>query len=217
MRERSHDAAAKLDPREQHFCIPGSIEGLSLFLRHLPPTDAHTHPPRVVLYVHGATFPSALSIAHRFDGRSWRDELCDAGFHVWGLDFYGFGESDRYPEMMAPADAHPPLGGTDDASRQIAAAIRFIFDRHGARRLSVIAHSWGTLPAAHCAGAHPDLIDRLVLFGPIARRDPPDRNLVDREPPPANLAWRVVTLAHGALHRGCAGGRDVGPVTPPFR
>jgi hypothetical protein len=28
---------------------------------------------RVVLYVHGATFPSAVSIAHRFDGRSLRD------------------------------------------------------------------------------------------------------------------------------------------------
>jgi pimeloyl-ACP methyl ester carboxylesterase len=46
--------------------------------------------------VHGGTFPSALSIAHRFDGRSWRDELCAAGFHVWGLDFLGFGGSDRY-------------------------------------------------------------------------------------------------------------------------
>src|SRR5437588_3922497 len=34
-------------------------------------------------YVHGGTFPSGLSIAHRFDGRSWRDELCAAGFHVW--------------------------------------------------------------------------------------------------------------------------------------
>ena len=39
--------------------------------------------------MHGATFPSALSIAHRFDGRSWRDELCDEGFHVWGFDFHG--------------------------------------------------------------------------------------------------------------------------------
>ena len=57
----------------------------------------------VVLYVHGATFPSALSIAHRFDGRSWRDELCAAGFHVWGFDFHGYGNSDPYPAMSSAA------------------------------------------------------------------------------------------------------------------
>ena len=51
-----------------------------------------------MLYIHGATFPSALSIAHRFDGTSWRDVLNEAGFDVWGLDFYGFGHSDRYPK-----------------------------------------------------------------------------------------------------------------------
>jgi len=29
-------------------------------------------------------------VAHRFDGKSWRDALNEAGFDVWGLDFYGF-------------------------------------------------------------------------------------------------------------------------------
>jgi pimeloyl-ACP methyl ester carboxylesterase len=98
-----HSAAKKLDPREQHFRIPGHIEGLSLFLRLLPAeTTALSPSRRAVLYVHGATFPSALSIAYRFEGRSWRDSLCDAGFDVWGLDFYGFGHSDRYPQMDEP-------------------------------------------------------------------------------------------------------------------
>jgi hypothetical protein len=77
----------KLDPREQHFRIPES-SGLRLFLRYLGPPAACSV-SRVVLYVHGATFPSALSIAHRFDGYSWRDHLNAAGFHVWGLDFIG--------------------------------------------------------------------------------------------------------------------------------
>jgi pimeloyl-ACP methyl ester carboxylesterase len=176
-----------LDPREQHFRIPSPLDGLSLFLRYLPPAD--TSAMRIVLYVHGATFPSALSIAHRFDGRSWRDALCEAGFHVWGLDFYGFGESDRYPQMSAAPDAHPPLGRAALASEQVAAVVRFILDHHGAERLSLIAHSWGTMPAAQCAGDHPALIDRLVLFGPIAQR-------AHHAPTsPALSAWRIVTLA----------------------
>ena len=175
-----------LDPRERHYLLPSPIDGLQLFLRHLPPREAAKG---IVLYVHGATFPSALSIAHRFDGRSWRDALCEAGFHVWGLDFLGYGESDRYPEMAQPADAHPARGRAADASRQILAAARFILDHHAAQRLSIIAHSWGTIAAARFAGEHPSLVDRLVLFGPIARRAPSNH---DR--PPAQPAWRIVSL-----------------------
>ena len=67
----------KLDPKEEHFCIASCIEGLTLFLRYMPPNAHQTGTPKIVLYVHGGSFPSALSIAHRFDGRSWRDELAD--------------------------------------------------------------------------------------------------------------------------------------------
>ena len=84
----------KLDPKEEHFRIASNIDGLTLFLRYLPPNTHQAGASKIVLYVHGGTFPSALSIAHRFDGRSWRDALCDAGFDVWGLDFHGFGPSD---------------------------------------------------------------------------------------------------------------------------
>jgi len=80
-------AAPQLDLREQHFRIPGPGEGMSLFLRFLPAEDSGLRSRRAVLYVHGATFPSALSIGHRFDGKSWRDALVVAGFDVWGLDF----------------------------------------------------------------------------------------------------------------------------------
>jgi len=179
----------RLDPREDHYWVPSSRPGLQLFLRHLPP---RTRPQRTraVLYVHGATFPSALSIAHRFDGHSWRDALCEAGFDVWGFDFLGFGASDRYPEMDQPPQANPPLCGAEDASAQVEAAVRFILERHGLRRLSLITHSWASMPAARFAGRHPALVERLVLFGPIARR-PPRRY----ERPPASPAWRVVTLA----------------------
>ncbi len=105
-----------LDSHEEHHWIAGPHAGLRLFLRRLEKVpDGRKGVPLIVLYVHGATFSSALSIAHRFDGRSWRDVLCAAGFTVWGLDFQGFGGSDRYPEMDAPADAHGPLCRTDDA------------------------------------------------------------------------------------------------------
>jgi hypothetical protein len=81
----------KLDAREELYRIPSHHDGLSLFLRYLPPLRELEQSGSVVLYVHGGTFPPALSIAHRFDGRSWRDELAASGFRCWGLDFHGFG------------------------------------------------------------------------------------------------------------------------------
>jgi hypothetical protein len=130
---------AKLDPREEHFRIPSHETGRALFLRYLPATSETR---AVVLYVHGGTFPSALSIASRFDGRSWRDELCDAGFDVWALDFHGFGRlSDPYPEMQWPAKDVPPIGRAEKASRELERAVRFICEQHDLGRVSIIAHS----------------------------------------------------------------------------
>jgi pimeloyl-ACP methyl ester carboxylesterase len=180
--------AAKLDPREEHFRIGGPRADLSLFLRFLPAAKSEFRPRRAVLYVHGATFPSALSIAHRFDGKSWRDALNDAGFDVWGLDFYGFGHSDRYPQMSQPAAENPPLCVAEDAAQQLGAAIRFIASRQNLERVSLISHSWGSMPACRFAGANPTLVDRLVLFGPIAKRGP--RRY---ETAPVFPAWRIVT------------------------
>jgi pimeloyl-ACP methyl ester carboxylesterase len=177
----------KLDPDEQHLHIPSPLEGLRLFLRRLPPRRPAARARAVVLYVHGGSFPSALSFAHRFDGRSWRDELSDAGYDCWGLDFHGFGRlSDPYPEMAAPAEANPPLGRAEIASRQLEQAVRFICRERGVPRLSIIAHSWGTIVAGRFAGRCPGLLDRLVFFGAIAQRP--------RQAEAAQLpAWRLIS------------------------
>jgi pimeloyl-ACP methyl ester carboxylesterase len=184
---RSSRRELKLDPREQHFRIPSHIEGCHLFLRHLPPVERRSGTPKVVLYIHGGTFPSALSIAHRFDGRSWRDELCDAGFDVWGLDFLGFGASDHYPEMAEPAGSNDVLGSADTAARQIEHAVQWICAYHLVPRISIIAHSWGTIATGRFAAHCPDLVHRLVFFGPVSWRAPKDAAQ-------RYAAWRLVSL-----------------------
>lgn len=177
----------KLDALERHFHIPGPIEGLQLFLRHMPPACPGSC-TRAVLFVHGMSFPSALSIAHRFDGYSWRDYLCERGLDVWGLDFYGFGNSDRYAEMNQPAHLNPPLGRADDASRQVEHAVRFICRQHDVPKLSIIAHSGGTMAAALLAGRCPELVDRLVFFAPISCRD------IHQTESQQLSAWRLISL-----------------------
>ena len=183
--------APTLPAEEGHF-VPLDA-GLRIYLRHQSPA-ASTPCPREspVLFVHGATFPSALAAGYRFDGVSWMTDLASRGFDVWALDFLGYGESDRYPEMREPAAANPPLGRAPEAARQIAAAAAFITSRSEACRpqdsakVSLVAHSWGTIAAGRYAAEHPGRVDRLVLFGPVARRArDPDTSVAP--------AWQVVT------------------------
>lgn len=177
----------RLDPGEQHFRICLAQTGLSFFARHLPAPGGTSGGRPVVLYVHGATFPSALSVAYRFDGRSWRDHLAAAGASVWAFDFLGYGESDRYPAMATGAADAAPLCRAAEAQEQIAAVARFAAERDEVERVSLIAHSWGSMPAGLFASLHPELVDRLVLFAPITPRDGADPLL----PAPAR---RLVSL-----------------------
>jgi pimeloyl-ACP methyl ester carboxylesterase len=89
--------------------------------------------------------------------------------------------------MAAPADGLPPLGRAEEASRQLEAAVRFIRARHQLGQFGIIAHSWGSIVSVLFAGRCPELIDRLVFFGPITWRP--------RSKDPARLpGWRLISL-----------------------
>ncbi|MGN6515991.1 MAG: alpha/beta hydrolase [Rhizomicrobium sp.] len=138
-----------------------------------------------VLYVHGATFPSALSVGYRFDGRSWMDDLAGNGHDAWAFDFLGYGGSDRHPD--APQDA-PAVGRAGDAAAQIARVADHIARQTGHSAISIIAHSWGTIPAALFASREPARVKCLVLFGPIAQREGPPSAAPSQ-------CWRTVSIA----------------------
>ena len=157
---------------EEHVLLFGSTR-LKLFLCHISSIHQEKRTTsRTVLYVHGSTFPSALSIAFPFDGSSWMERLAKAGYDVWALDFVGFGKSDRYPEMEAPTEEHAALGRANEAWLQIAQAVEYIVHQQNVERLSIIAHSWGTIAACIFAEKAPLQIERLVLFAPITLRQP---------------------------------------------
>jgi pimeloyl-ACP methyl ester carboxylesterase len=185
---------------DEHFTLPATPQIPELFVRRQTPDGSVRG---TVLYVHGATFPSGLSIAHRFDGRSWMDELVDAGFDTWAFDFAGYGRSGRYPEMDQPPDGLPPLGRVPEAATQIARVVEAIRERTEQQRVSIVAHSWGTLATGRFASQHPEWVDRLVLFGAIARREGGE--------PSQHGAWYPLTT--DAQHKRFV--QDVPPGHPP--
>lgn len=143
---------------DTHFITRPGGARLALF-RQAPARPSR----RAVLVIHGATFPTSLSAAYRIDGRSWFDELCDAGFEVWGLDFQGFGASDRFDE--ASCGAQP--GRALDAAEQLRLALAFVRRESSCASLGLVAHSWGTVPSGVVLSANPRLVDRAVFYGPV--------------------------------------------------
>ncbi len=163
--------AAAPSAAEEVTRLTGTRGEPALLLRHAPADGP------AVLYIHGATFPSGSSIAYRIDGRSWMDDLRTRGFDVWAFDFAGFGGSDRL--------AAPYRGDAGDSVREIERVVRHILRQAGRKRLALIAHSRGSLPAGMFAARHPELVERLVLFGPVALRHEP------AEPVPATPTYPV--------------------------
>mgnify|MGYP001551289414 CR=1 FL=1 len=170
-------------------CAPGEaflLRGLSGEPALLVRRQTRAGPP--VLYVHGATFPSALSAAYRFAGRSWMDDLNAHGFDAWAFDFAGFGGSQRYAAMQGGM-AGEPVGRAPQASAQIARVVDHIAAASGHDRVSIIAHSWGTMPACLFAARCPERIERLCLFGPVVQRETAQAD------EPQQTSWRLVTVA----------------------
>ena len=174
----------------QTWTLPATAHDPALHLRCQPaPHSARG----AALYVHGATFPSALAVFFRFDGRSWADALNDAGFDAWGFDFAGYGESQRYPAMAQDAQAAPPLGRADAAQRQLASVVDAVRKLTAPTLpLHLIAHSWGSIAAMRCAAEdRGDRLASLTLFGPVVRRDDGAQTAANSGPWPA---WRTLNV-----------------------
>ena len=92
--------------------------------------------------------------------------LAESGLDVWAFDYYGFGASDRYPEMSESADAHPPLGRAEECADQVDVVVNFLRRSRHADRIMLIGDSGGSLVAGVYATRRPNLVSHLILFGP---------------------------------------------------
>ncbi len=89
------------------------IPGLHIALLHEAPRTITTGYP--VLFLHGSVIPVSVSFGLRMNQYSWMDNLAENGYDVYALDFLGYGNSDRYPEMNSDSFTGK-LPGTGDRS-----------------------------------------------------------------------------------------------------
>lgn len=163
--------------------LPGGGEHVALHC-----VAPHGSTKKAVLFVHGATFPTKLAAGFQFHpGDSWMHDMARRGYLACGLDFLGYGGSSMPAAMKGAASAAPPVTRAPEAAEQIAAAVDDMRERKGAIDIHIVAHSWGTMPAATYAARHPQGLASLTLFGPIVQKEKAD---TDKSP---NDAWFRLT------------------------
>jgi pimeloyl-ACP methyl ester carboxylesterase len=172
---RGPAAAADMPALEtESYRIPAADPGIELYIRNKRPAGVTRFgPERILLYVHGATYPSETAFDLKLDGLSMMDYIAAQGWDVYLVDVRGYGGSTRPPAMDQPAADNPPFATTEDAVRDVGAAVDHILARRHVARINLMGWSWGTSTMGMYTSRHNDKVARLVLYAPMWLFDAP--------------------------------------------
>jgi pimeloyl-ACP methyl ester carboxylesterase len=152
----------------ESYMIPSGDAGIELYVRNKRPAGMTAFPAgKILLYVHGATYPSETAFDLPIEGASMMDLIAARGYDVYLVDIRGYGGSTRPPEMGLPPEANQPIVSTDVAVRDFATAVEHVRKRRGVDRINLMGWSWGTAIAGKYTSEHNDRVHRLVLFAPL--------------------------------------------------
>ncbi|MEV4578237.1 alpha/beta fold hydrolase [Nonomuraea jabiensis] len=123
-----------------------------------------------VLLLHGARVPGLGSFDLPVRGGSLAEDLARAGHRVYVMDARGYGRSTRPPALSQPPEANPPAVRSDAVVRDVAAVVEGIRRRSGGSsggRVALLGWATGGHWLGQYAAAHPDKVDRLILYNTL--------------------------------------------------
>ena len=149
-----------------------SDPGISIYLREIrdPSTNGDNGP---ILLVHGARVPGVASFDLQVPGGSLAEDLAKAGFIAYVMDVRGYGHSTRPTEMSDPPEQHTPLVRSNEAVRDIDAAIDSIRRHTGWERISLFGWATGGQWAGYYAALHSEKLSHLVIHNALYRVNTP--------------------------------------------
>ncbi|MGC1401333.1 MAG: alpha/beta fold hydrolase [Thermodesulfobacteriota bacterium] len=180
------------------FYIAASDPEIKLHVRNKHLSGKKNFPAnKIVLFVHGATYPSETAFDIALPGGSWMDYAAERGYDTYLVDIRGYGRSTRPPAMDAPPDQNPAFATTAEAIKDVGAAVDFIRQRRKADKINLVGWSWGTTLMGGFTAQNNDKVAKLVLYAPLWTL---------KEPPPfsGSGAYRTVTK-EGSRARGLRG------------
>jgi pimeloyl-ACP methyl ester carboxylesterase len=158
----------------EEFMVPAADPGISLYVRNKHPDGmSRFGPDKIVLFVHGATYPAETAFDLRLNGMSWMEYIASRGYDVYLVDVRGYGRSTRPPEMDQPAQNNAPIVRTPIAVKDVSTAADFIRKRRGVGKINVMGWSWGTTIMGWYTAQNNDKVNKLVLYAPQWLRNAP--------------------------------------------
>jgi pimeloyl-ACP methyl ester carboxylesterase len=169
----AHGAAAPQIIMEE-IMVPAADPGIQLYVRNKRLQDLTNFTgDKILLYVHGATYPSETAFDLQLNGMSWMDYIARQGYDVYLVDVRGYGKSTRPPEMGRPPAESEPIVRTETAVKDVGAAVDFILKRRGVPKINLLGWSWGTSIMGWYTAQNNDKVNRLVLYAPQWIRNSP--------------------------------------------
>jgi pimeloyl-ACP methyl ester carboxylesterase len=154
--------------------VPAADPGIQLYVRNKRLQDLTNFTgDKILLYVHGATYPSETAFDLQLNGMSWMDYIARQGYDVYLVDVRGYGKSTRPPEMGRPPAESEPIVRTETAVKDVGAAVDFILKRRGVPKINLLGWSWGTSIMGWYTAQNNDKVNRLVLYAPQWIRNSP--------------------------------------------
>jgi pimeloyl-ACP methyl ester carboxylesterase len=158
----------------EDFMVPSGDAGIELYVRNKRPQSVNNFAnEKILLYVHGSTYPSETAFDLQLNGMSWMDYIASHGYDVYLVDLRGYGKSTRPPEMSQPPEANSAIVRTEQAVKDVSAAVNFILKRRGATKLNLLGWSWGTSIMGWYTTQNNDKVSKLVLYAPQWVRNTP--------------------------------------------
>ena len=151
----------------EEFMVPAVDPGIQLYVRNKRPQGVGSFSgDKILLYVHGATYPSETAFDLPLNGMSWMDYIARHGYDVYLVDLRGYGRSTRPPEMDQAPEQNAPIVRTATAVKDVGAAVDFILKRRGVSKINLLGWSWGTSIMGWYTAQNNDKVNKLVLYAP---------------------------------------------------
>jgi len=171
--------------------IPSGDAGVELFVRNKHVAGKESPPDKILLFVHGATYPAETAFDLPIEGVSMMDLIAARGYDVYLVDVRGYGRSTRPEEMSQRPEANKPIVSTRVAAHDLGAAVDYILNKRKVSKINLMGWSWGTSIAGMYTSEHNDKINRLVLYAPQWIRNEPPAPAAAGAPPLG--AYRLVS------------------------
>jgi pimeloyl-ACP methyl ester carboxylesterase len=151
----------------QDYHIDAVDPGIKLFVRQkMARGNTRYTEENIVLFVHGATFPSTPDFDLQYKDYSWADWMIARGYVVYMFDKRNYGYSTREKAMDAPAADNQPVSRSHLVIRDIGAVVDHIRARHKVARVNIIGWSWGAMTAGYYTSLNSEKVKKLVMYAP---------------------------------------------------